>query len=307
MAKRKSLSKKIRFEVFKRDSFTCQYCGRAAPEVILHADHIQPVSKDGEDDILNLITSCVDCNAGKSDRLLSDDSVVLRQKSQLDELQERREQIEMMLDWRQGLRGIDEIGIRAAADEWESITNGYYLTEPGLLALKKLIKKFGLQSVMDAMQKSIRYLQTDGNGQMTQESVDYAWSKVGGICQLASLPEWKQRLYHIRNIARSRSGEDWWPQTSAEILALFEEAHNEGDSLDQLEELAWRGIGYRELPGVLRDWICQSQKDRRARERSVKKPTEDESFYAPAGYPSDAISASVIDELQETGQLDYPN
>lgn len=30
MAKRKSLSKKIRFEVFKRDSFTCQYCGRKA-------------------------------------------------------------------------------------------------------------------------------------------------------------------------------------------------------------------------------------------------------------------------------------
>jgi 5-methylcytosine-specific restriction endonuclease McrA len=29
---RKALSKKLRFEVFKRDNFTCQYCGRAAPD-----------------------------------------------------------------------------------------------------------------------------------------------------------------------------------------------------------------------------------------------------------------------------------
>lgn len=62
---RKGLSKKIRFEVFKRDQFTCQYCGKKAPDVILHVDHIQPVSKGGTNDLLNLITSCQDCNLGK--------------------------------------------------------------------------------------------------------------------------------------------------------------------------------------------------------------------------------------------------
>ncbi|MFX5785200.1 HNH endonuclease, partial [Acinetobacter baumannii] len=48
MATRKNISTKTRFEVFKRDSFKCQYCGRCAPEVILHVDHIHPVSKGGE-------------------------------------------------------------------------------------------------------------------------------------------------------------------------------------------------------------------------------------------------------------------
>ena len=43
MSKRKSLSKKIRFEVFKRDKFTCQYCGKTAPNVVLEVDHIEPV------------------------------------------------------------------------------------------------------------------------------------------------------------------------------------------------------------------------------------------------------------------------
>lgn len=50
MTKRKAISKKIRFEVFKRDSFTCQYCGEKAPDVILHVDHIDPVAKGGGKD-----------------------------------------------------------------------------------------------------------------------------------------------------------------------------------------------------------------------------------------------------------------
>ena len=61
-----SITKKIRFEVFKRDGFTCQYCGKHPPEVTLEVDHIQPKSKDGEDDINNLLTACFDCNRGKS-------------------------------------------------------------------------------------------------------------------------------------------------------------------------------------------------------------------------------------------------
>jgi 5-methylcytosine-specific restriction endonuclease McrA len=30
-----AITKKLRFEVFKRDNFTCRYCGRKTPEVIL--------------------------------------------------------------------------------------------------------------------------------------------------------------------------------------------------------------------------------------------------------------------------------
>lgn len=57
---RKSISKKIRFEIFKRDKFTCQFCGNSAPNSILEIDHLNPVSKGGNNSILNLITSCYD-------------------------------------------------------------------------------------------------------------------------------------------------------------------------------------------------------------------------------------------------------
>ena len=60
-------AKKKRWEVFKRDKFTCQYCGRFAPNVILHVDHIVPKSKGGKNDLNNLIAACEDCNYGKSD------------------------------------------------------------------------------------------------------------------------------------------------------------------------------------------------------------------------------------------------
>ena len=99
MNKRKGMSKKIRFEVFKRDSFSCQYCGATPSTTELEVDHIQPVATGGGNDMLNLITSCFDCNRGKSARELSDDSVVVKQKKQLDNLQERRQQLEMMLEW----------------------------------------------------------------------------------------------------------------------------------------------------------------------------------------------------------------
>lgn len=47
MAQRTSIKKKIRFEVFKRDKFTCQYCGRKAPDIVLEVDHIHPVAEGG--------------------------------------------------------------------------------------------------------------------------------------------------------------------------------------------------------------------------------------------------------------------
>jgi len=70
MAKRQSTGKRLRFQVFERDHFTCQYCGQQPPDVVLVCDHITPVAKGGETTLLNLITACLACNQGKTDREL---------------------------------------------------------------------------------------------------------------------------------------------------------------------------------------------------------------------------------------------
>jgi hypothetical protein len=69
-ASRKALSKKIRFEIFKRDSFTCQYCGAQPPGVVLEVDHVHPRAEGGGNESENLLTSCTKCNRGKGKRPL---------------------------------------------------------------------------------------------------------------------------------------------------------------------------------------------------------------------------------------------
>lgn len=86
-----ALSKKKRFDVFKRDGFVCQYCGATPPGVILHVDHINPVAEGGGNGIDNLITACEACNLGKAAALLSDIPKSLKDKA--NEIAEREEQI----------------------------------------------------------------------------------------------------------------------------------------------------------------------------------------------------------------------
>lgn len=68
---------RLRFEVFRRDGFACQYCGRTAKEDIkLHIDHILPKSKGGSLSMDNLITACYECNEGKRDVVLTEREIV---------------------------------------------------------------------------------------------------------------------------------------------------------------------------------------------------------------------------------------
>lgn len=70
------LTKEVRYRILERDKFTCQYCGQSAPQVVLHADHVLPVSKWLEthkdyvdcNDESNLKAACSSCNLGKGAR-----------------------------------------------------------------------------------------------------------------------------------------------------------------------------------------------------------------------------------------------
>ena len=92
MAERKGISKRTRFEIFKRDQFTCQYCGSQPPDVILHVDHIIAVANGGQNDMENLVTSCSDCNLGKSAVPL--DMVPQSLEDRAAEAEERQAQVE---------------------------------------------------------------------------------------------------------------------------------------------------------------------------------------------------------------------
>ena len=67
----RGISKKTRFDVFKRDGFRCRVCGKGAKDgVTLEIDHINPISKGGTNDTDNLWVLCFDCNRGKGDKVI---------------------------------------------------------------------------------------------------------------------------------------------------------------------------------------------------------------------------------------------
>lgn len=66
VTEQKQISKRLRFEVLRRDNHACRYCGATAPDVKLTIDHVVPVVLGGTNEPSNLVAACVDCNGGKS-------------------------------------------------------------------------------------------------------------------------------------------------------------------------------------------------------------------------------------------------
>ena len=63
-----------RFIIFKRDEFTCIYCGASDPGgKRLHLDHVYPHSEGGSDKASNLVTACGRCNISKGNKILDYD------------------------------------------------------------------------------------------------------------------------------------------------------------------------------------------------------------------------------------------
>ena len=205
MGKRKSIGKTIRFEVFKRDKFTCQYCGGKAPELNLEIDHINPVSKGGDNDIINLLTSCFDCNRGKRDIKLDDDAAISKQKNQLDELQERREQRELMYEWSEGLKNIDDEDTDRLVKHINEQMEPHSLNENGTKIIAKLLKKYDLVDLFKAIELSAdKYLRYDDSGEFTKGSVEEFIKKIGGILHNFNQPIVQKKASYIKGICRNR-------------------------------------------------------------------------------------------------------
>jgi len=67
LVKRPHRQKRLsRFEVFNRDHYTCQYCGRQSRELTL--DHVVPRRRGGEHTWENVVSACIPCNRHKGGR-----------------------------------------------------------------------------------------------------------------------------------------------------------------------------------------------------------------------------------------------
>lgn len=231
---REPISKRLRFEVFKRDSFTCQYCGRKSPDVILEVDHIEPVSKGGKNTMMNLVTSCKECNRGKSNIKLSDSSAIEKQQKALAELSEKQEQLRMLLKWRSGLLKIENAELDAILENWTRLTN-YHLTETGTSIIKKQLKDFGVRAVLEAMDIVVKYLEHDKKGCITKDSVELAFNKIKGVCYIRSLPEEKREEYKIVGSLKMLMKKKYYNYNDKWAPILINKFLKAGNSITELE------------------------------------------------------------------------
>lgn len=146
---RTAISKRLRFEVFKRDGFTCQYCGAHPPAAILHCDHIDPVSRGGETTINNLVTACQACNLGKSDVPLS--SVPTSLADRAAEVLEREEQIA-------GYEAIMRARRERLEDDAQTVLDQFCETfardsvpRRDFVSMKRFVERLGLDAVLSSI------------------------------------------------------------------------------------------------------------------------------------------------------------
>ncbi len=226
--KKKPLSKKIRFEVFKRDQFKCQYCGSSAPDVVLHVDHINPVSKGGDNDLLNLITSCEPCNNGKRARLLDDKSVVEKQKKMLDELDNRREQLSMVLQWRDELKKFDDELLNEIASRIEDRL-ACEINDKGLSILKGWLNKFELNEILQAI-NDLRDIYTK-DGDLDADSM---FSSIPKVAFFNRKGDDEKAVRYIRGILKNRISY----VDDRKALSWMMQAVECGISTDELKQVA---------------------------------------------------------------------
>ncbi|MDD5313158.1 MAG: HNH endonuclease [Dehalococcoidia bacterium] len=64
--KHSHLRKMTKLEIFNRDRYVCQYCGRETKELTL--DHVIPRRRDGQHTWENVVAACIPCNRRKAGR-----------------------------------------------------------------------------------------------------------------------------------------------------------------------------------------------------------------------------------------------
>lgn len=163
MDQREAVSARRRFNLFKRDGFACQYCGSKPPNVVLEIDHILPVSKGGKSVDHNLITSCFECNRGKSNVSLEDVPQPIEQ--QLREQVERQTQLEAYNKFLMQARKRKQSAARELRKYWNECFGVEFCENKGfqdvkLQTMTTFLNQLPLAHVMDAVdiaRKKVNY------------------------------------------------------------------------------------------------------------------------------------------------------
>lgn len=161
--KRKAISTRIRFEIFKRDRFRCLYCGATPLQKPLHVDHVVAIANGGTNKPSNLITACGDCNLGKNaiplERVLLAPAVA----TQAD--RDHAAQIREYLAIQRAVESARKVAVDAVAELWEEMVGP--LSQDMYGRLDSILKCWSLETIHEAIRITSNKLGSSGK--------EYSW------------------------------------------------------------------------------------------------------------------------------------
>ncbi len=159
---RKALSKRTRFEIFKRDGFQCIYCGVTPERAVLRVDHVKPVAEGGGDEPENLVTACHDCNAGKGPVPLEQRKHVVGKATE--EAKEQPEQIREWLALQREMTAAKSEVVAALEEQWGRTVG--YVSRNLTGKLPGMVQEFGAERMAEAIDIVAQKRLGDGQNQV---------------------------------------------------------------------------------------------------------------------------------------------
>lgn len=246
-----AISKRLRFEILRRDDSTCRYCGRSAPNVILEIDHIIPVKLGGTNDLLNLVAACHDCNSGKSARALDDATIQRAQLYVIDDLRSSVEKQAALLIEYGNLRASYQDQIRGLLCLWERLTCES-LGDAWLSVIQKWVQLFEFETVIKSIYEAA----------IKMRPFRYAGS-VAAVASYDRKEPGTKRCYLIRGTIRMR-----FPEVDqALVLKSLLDAMRQQASMNYIESFSYAASSYQEF--------------RNAIGRAISNPEECEIYTSP--------------------------
>lgn len=184
-----------------------------------------------------MVTACKKCNNGKSAIELSDNSEIAKQRAALEELNERRAQLEMMFEWRESIDSLDSDILKRLIS---SVCDKYMcgLTDHGISNLRRSLKTYGLQDTLTAVDICAeRYLLPDvETGRFTNASTEMALNKVGATARFLRTEREDPtlaKLLYVRGIIKNRC--KYFPK---DVTKRLQDWFSRGVTIEELTDFA---------------------------------------------------------------------
>lgn len=152
--------------------------------VILHVDHVVPVSTGGSDDVGNLITSCSDCNLGKSDSVLP--GIESKPTLTPEQAVARNEQLEAYYDQLkeqafQSAEAVDRIfELWALLDGQDMAADKFMLPKQLFDAVPRFLERLPEEEVADAVRKAFSRKGSEREWSRFKYFCGICWRKIKG-------------------------------------------------------------------------------------------------------------------------------